>query len=147
VLKHTIKYMNFNDEEVTENLYFHMSEADLLRLDASFPEGLAQAIEKMTKEEDRKAIFEMFEAIVSASYGIKSEDGSMFLRNEEIRTKFLQTAAYEALLIDLASNEEIAVRFFNGLVPKSVRQNGAVIGSLEASVKESIRSSDKSPRA
>jgi hypothetical protein len=120
MLKHTLTYTDFNGEQITEDLYFHMSEADLIRLDATYPQGLESAINEMVEADDKMAIFEMFETLVARAYGQKSEDGKRFVRNEQVREEFLQTAAYEALVSELVMDEEAAAKFFSAMVPQQL---------------------------
>ena len=118
MLVREIKYTNFNDEEVTETLMFNLSSVELVRLDAEYEGGLESYLNKITEERSPKGIMEFFEKVIKLAYGVKSEDGRTFIKNEELSESFMQSAAYDELFFELLSDETTAIDFFNALVPK-----------------------------
>ena len=52
------------------------------------------------------------------AYGIKSDDGKRFMKSDQLREEFSQTAAYDALFMELATNDDAAATFIKGVVPK-----------------------------
>jgi hypothetical protein len=120
MLKRDITYENFDGETVTETFYFNLTKTEIIQLQFGYEGGLEAAIRKIIESEDNKGLIEEFQKIVLASYGVRSEDGKRFIKNEELREEFSQTAAYDALFMDLATNEDSAANFIKGVVPKDL---------------------------
>jgi hypothetical protein len=58
--------------------------------------------------------------VILKSYGKRSENGRIHIKNDSIREEFLGTAAYSALLIELLQNTDLMIKFFNGIVPTGI---------------------------
>lgn len=100
-----ITYTDYNGEEKTERAYFHMPKPELVKLDA-FYGGIQHKLDEIQASNDAYALYNMFEDIIRKSYGVKSDDGTRFVRKPEIAEDFLQSAAYEALFVKLITNPE-----------------------------------------
>lgn len=120
MLKRTIKYKDFNDNEVSEDFYFNISRAELVRLEMSFDDGIEKAVKKMMETKDRAALINQFEDLVLKAYGQKSEDGKRFIKSTQLREEFAQHAAYEQLFFELITNEQTIADFILGVLPKDL---------------------------
>jgi len=118
MLKRTITYEDFNGETVHETFYFNLTKSELIELEVSYKEGLGAALQRIIETDDRKAIIGEFKRLILISYG--ERDGSRFVKNDEMRTAFSQTAAYDALFMELATDDGAAAAFIKGVVPKDV---------------------------
>lgn len=117
MLKKTIKYTDYNDNEIVEDFYFHLSKAELVEMEVAEKEGLGETLQKIVEEDDRHKIVEYFKKIILLSYGKKSEDGRRFIKSQEIRDDFTQTDAYSELFIELATDANAASSFIKGVMP------------------------------
>lgn len=121
MLKHKITYTNFNDEEVTEDLYFNLAKNELVKMEVGGEDGsLRASIEKIMAAEDKLRLVEEFEKIILGAYGIKSEDGTRFIKTKQLREEFAQSAAYDALFGELITNETTVANFIIGIMPKDM---------------------------
>jgi len=120
MLKETITYEDFNGQTVTEDFYFHYSEAELAELELSEEGGMAAAMQRLINTSDGKKIIETFKTLVLGAYGVKSEDGRRFIKNDRLREEFSQNPAYSEIFIGLATNAEKAAKFVNGIVPSKM---------------------------
>lgn len=120
MLKKTITYLDYNDEERTEDHYFNITKAELAMMEASKLGGLRQYLEKIVQEKDTVSIMETFKTIIHQAYGKKSDDGRRFIKSDEISTEFEQTEAYSELIMELLGDAEKASRFINGILPKDI---------------------------
>ena len=80
MLKKTITYKDFNEEEVTEDFFFHLSQAELVELEMSHEGGLVAAMQRIIETDDRAAIILEFKKIILLAYGKKSLDGKRFIK-------------------------------------------------------------------
>ncbi len=117
MLKKTITYRDFNDNERTEDFYFNLTAAEITEMEMSTTGGLAEMIQQIVKAQDMPAILKVFKDLVLRSYGVKSADGRRFIKSEEISKEFAQTNAYSQLFMELAGDAEKASAFVNGIVP------------------------------
>ncbi len=121
--KRAITYTDFDDNEVTDIFYFHISEPELIDLEVENEKGLQHFLRKIIETKDNKALVDMFKRLVLMSYGEKSADGKRFVKNDQLRTEFSQTAAYNKLFMDMALDFNVAAEFIKGILPKSMTGN------------------------
>lgn len=115
----TINYIDFNGENQTTTAYFHLSKADIIKMEVFKEGGLKAAIEKMVETEDGPELISLLEDILKNSYGVKSEDGKRFIKDKQAFEEFCETEAYSELFVELISNPESATEFMRGLVPNA----------------------------
>lgn len=118
MLKKTITYKDYNDVEITEDLYFNLSKPELVKMQMSEDGGFYNLLDKVQKTKDTKKIMEIFDKILLMSYGEKSPDGKKFLKSEEISKNFQSTEAYNIIFMELISDAKKASDFINGIIPK-----------------------------
>lgn len=119
MLKKTVSYEDYDGNQRTDDLYFNLTKAEVTIMEYSAEGGLTKMLEKVVASKDTKKIIEIFQNIIMMSYGEKSPDGKRFIKNQELRDAFAQTEAYSELFMELATNEEAAAQFVNGIVPTS----------------------------
>lgn len=120
MFKKQVTYENFNGEEVTEVLYFNLTEAELLNLELTHPGGYSEYLDRIIKAKDRQTLISLFKELLLLSYGEKSDDGRSFMKSEELAHRFECSGAFNVLFMELATNDESAAAFANGVVPKTL---------------------------
>lgn len=139
MLKREITYTFFDDEgqEVTETevFWFHLASQEINEWNAKYKEGIGKTVEKMLRQDDREGLFSFFKKLLLDSYGIREEGGRRFVKSPELRKQFEDHAAYEALYIELATNEDKAAEFFNGIFPKNLPQQDKPVVDVVSTVK------------
>ena len=120
MIKQDITYTNFEGEQETETLYFHLNKVELMEMQVSEKRGLAQYITDIQKAENNKEIFRLFKEIVLRAYGERSEDGKKFIKNERLREEFEGSLAYEELMVKLVTEADFASKFVNGIMPSGM---------------------------
>lgn len=116
--KETITYTDYNGEIRSEDFYFNMSKADVLKLEMMTEGGMEGYINKIINERNQKKIVELFCDIIEMSYGVKTLDGG-FDKDPSHFKKFKQTEAYSELFTRLATDADYAATFINGIMPKA----------------------------
>lgn len=101
MLKQKVKYEDFDGNIQDETLYFNLSRMELIALQGRYgKEDMAKYIEKLIEDKNLEKMYELLNDIVLTAYGVRSEDGKRFIKNEQIREEFVQSLAYEALIED-----------------------------------------------
>jgi hypothetical protein len=143
----SITYENpFTEMKVTEDFYFHISKADLVKMEVEEHKekytgkdgkpltGMLAKLQRIVDAEDGKQMMPLFEDIIRRSYGRK--DGDRFLRSEEIWADFKGSGAFDELLFELCTNAETSAAFINGIMPGNLEQIAAEIATEQAAAKK-----------
>lgn len=120
MIKKTITYTDFDDNERTEDFWFNLTKSELMEMDFSQTGGMEKLIQSIVDAQDTKRIIEIFKDIVLKSYGEKTLDGRGFIKvrdGHKLADEFSQTAAYDTLFMELATNDKAAAEFINGVIP------------------------------
>ena len=117
--KTTMTYVDFDDNKRTEDFYFNLTQAEITKMELSTKGGLDSYIERISKEQDTPKIIQLFEDLICASYGVKSDDGKHFIKTKEALDLFKSTQAYSDLYMELATNADKASEFINAITPKA----------------------------
>ena len=124
MLKKTIAYTDYNGVGRKDVFYFNLSKAEIMEMEMSTSGGLTEMISKIVAAQDTPAIIKLFKDLVLRAYGEKSLDGKRFVKIDEngipLSRAFSQTEAYSVLFMELATDEEAASEFVNGIVPADV---------------------------
>lgn len=122
MLKKTIKYKDFNEDEVEGDFYFNLTKAELAELEMSHKDGMVATLQRIIGAEDNDALYKEFKNIILLSYGQRSPDGRRFVKSQEFRDEFISSQAFSDLIMELLTNTAAAIEFFNGLVPAELRE-------------------------
>lgn len=125
MLKKTVLYTDYNENEREEDLYFNLSKAEIMEMELSISGGLAEMIQNVVKAQDGPSIMKIFKDIILKSYGEKSPDGKRFIKSDELSTAFSQTEAYSVLFMELVTDANAAAEFINGIIPADVAKEAA----------------------
>ena len=116
----TITYTDYNGNERKENFFFNLSKAELMEMEASKKGGLSNYIQSIIEAQDVTQLMGLFKELIIKSYGVKSPDGKRFIKNQEVVDEFIQSEAYSELYVMLATDEQKATAFVNGIIPQSI---------------------------
>jgi len=126
MLPKEITYTDFNGEEKKETFYFNLTESEIARMHLGTSVGLDVMLQRIVEADDRQKILDTFEEIILMSYGERSIDGKYFKKEDSIRGKyaddFKASGAYDALFMELISDETAAAKFINGILPTKMRE-------------------------
>ncbi len=124
MLKKRITYTDYNGVERTEDFYFNLSKAEIIEMQSSVEGGLSEMLKKIIDAKDTPTLVRVFKDLILKAYGEKSEDGRRFIKSKEISEAFSQTEAYSILYTELATDDQAAAAFANGIIPKDVAKSG-----------------------
>ena len=120
MFKKTITYEDYKGNTRTEDFYFNLNKAELVELELSTKGGLTVMMDRIIAAQDNATLFKIFKDLVSKSYGVLSDDGRKFVKNQEVLDDFMQTEAYSIIFSELATNAEAAAEFFNNVIPQNL---------------------------
>lgn len=126
MIKETLTYTDYNGNERTEDFYFNLNKAEIMKMEMSTAGGLAEMIQRVVAAQDQPAIIQIFEDLIQRSYGVKTPDGRGFMKRKEDLDAFVCTDAYSELFMKLATDADAASRFVNGIVPPDMAKQAAL---------------------
>ena len=113
----TVSYMDLNGNERTEKFYFHFYESEIMEMELSVEGGFADRIQKIIDAKDQPSLIRVVKKFVLDAYGVKSDDGKRFIKNDEGRDAFVQNPAYSKIFMELVLDDKVASEFVKGVVP------------------------------
>lgn len=123
MLKKTITYTDYNDEEVTEDFYFNISKLDLAEHDLEL--DLRRTIEQLNTTTENKEAYGLFKFIILSAYGVRGEDGKKFYKKDRVtgipHSRDLEASpALEALIFEFLENPEKGAQFMEACLPANL---------------------------
>ena len=130
MLKKTLTYKDFEDRDVTETLWFNLTQTELISIALGLPDidvdrtsedvDVNTAGAKLLEKLGGEGTFEFIKELVAKSYGVRSEDRKRFIKTPQMTEEFKQTLAYDQIVMELLSNDDAASEFVNSIIPASV---------------------------
>lgn len=132
MFKKTVTYKDYNNVERTETYHFHFSEAEILDMEMSVEGGFAERIQKIIDANDQTKLMKVIKQFVIDAYGVKSEDGKRFIKNDTVKAEFLESPAYSKIWMELVTNDRLAADFINEVIPADMKDQLAGIAAKRA---------------
>lgn len=116
MLKKTITYIDFDGVERKEEHYFNLTKVEMIEYDAIYADrgGVMKYLTWLVENKRQNELIMAFKELILRSYGERDSNGRFF-KNQAIRDAFMSTEAYSELFMEVASSEESAAAFINGL--------------------------------
>lgn len=121
MIKEKVTYYDLFDNEVEEELFFNLNQAELTKLAYSVDGGLEKYIQETIDANDTGRLVALLETFILESYGKPSDDGRRFIKNDKLREEFRESQAYAELFMKLVSDETAATAFLEGIIPKTLK--------------------------
>lgn len=123
MIKKTIKFRDYDDNEIEETHYFNLSKRELIdmTLETEGEEDLAVWLQRISESGNAKLIIKTFRDIVAKSYGTRDDTNpTRFYKSEEQTNDFMNSMAFDALFEELMTNGSAAAQFIAGMIPKDM---------------------------
>lgn len=120
MLKVTKTYEDWNENEITQDFYFNLTEAEITELEIGTVGGFSETIERIINAREQSELIKIFKDLVLMAYGKKSADGKRFMKDDETKREFLENPAYSIIFMELVADANKAAEFINGVMPKSI---------------------------
>lgn len=116
MLKQRVKYEGFDGELIEEDLYFNLTRMDLIELNDRYEsKDMAAYMDKIVKEKNVKELYKVLKDIVLMAYGVKSEDGKRFIKNQTVKDEFAESLAFSQLIEDFHETDTAMSDFVTGI--------------------------------
>lgn len=123
MIKKTYTYEDLYGNTVTEDCYFNLTKREINRLELKVGGKLVDYVQSLVAKGDTETMYSFIEDFVVNAYGIPSEDGRKFLKNEEIRSGFMNSMVIDEVLSDFLNSSESFTDFLVGIAPAGADRN------------------------
>ena len=127
MIKKTITYTDYNGVSRTEDFWFNLTTAELMKMELGTRGGFSEMITRIVQANDVPTMMKVFDDFIRKSYGQKSPDGKRFIKSEAITEEFCQTEAYSNLFIEFITDTDKAIEFMNGIVPAEISKKSNLV--------------------
>lgn len=126
MLKQTIHFKDYNDQDRTITEFFHLNEAEIVDMQAKSKNGIQEDMQEAILSNDVSQVLDFITNLVHKSYGKKSQDGINFDKSPEILHKFVTSAYYSDFLLGLIEdNGAKGQEFVRGIMPAKLVERAA----------------------
>lgn len=129
MIKKTIKFTNFLDQEEQDDFYFNFSKGELVKMQMAaidqHTESFTDKLEKIGKNLQGAELVAVLDDIILNGYGEKTTDGKGFVKvrnGVRLSESFQSSGAYSELVTELCTNATAMAEFVNGLMPANLRE-------------------------
>ena len=116
-----IKATDFFGRPYEQEYLFNLTRAELIELEYSIDGGLQEYIKRIVNTRKTSELIPLFKKLILMSYGERSDDGTMFVKHHPTRgdlgQEFAQTAAFDEMFTEFATNPDSANAFIQGILP------------------------------
>lgn len=133
MLKKPITYTDYNGVTKTENFYFNLSKAELLEMETGTIGTFTATVGKIIEAKDQPELVKLFKKLILKAYGEKTPDGR-FEKSDEITKKFVSSAAYSELYMELATNDKAAAEFVTKIMPSDLQEKAAELAAQQKGI-------------
>lgn len=123
MLVRKITYEDLDGNTVTETFSFHFTKTQFMEFLLKFgnsEKSIEDNLSKIVKEEDVKTMYAQTKDLILMAYGERTEDGRGFNKSDEMREKFANSLAFDALFQELGNDEAALNQWMAGVMPKGL---------------------------
>lgn len=140
MLRQKIKYIDFDNNEVTEEFYFNLTRAEIVELQLSMPgeQGLMGVLTEAVKRQDANELIHYMKMLIGKSYGKRTADGKSFIKSDAFTEEFFSSEAYSELFMSFFGPDggNLAAEFVNGLMPPALVKQAMAQQSVETPTRD-----------
>lgn len=126
MIKKTVTYKDFDDNTVTEDLYFNISKSEWIEIELNgfdLPDGThvdsyGAYLQSLAGKNDAKSMIIAVKQLIGMAYGVRN--GAKFEKSDQISSDFIGSPAYDEFFWSLAMDPDTAANFMTGLIPSEI---------------------------
>lgn len=117
MLKKEIEYVDWDGKPQKRLFHFNLSVAEMTELEMLHDTGsYREHLQAVMERNNKKEIWNEFKELLTLSVGRR--EGENFIKSDEISRSFMASGAYDEFLLELLTDTQKAVLFFNEIFPK-----------------------------
>lgn len=120
MIKHTVKWQNYNGEDVEKDFWFNLDAGEIALLEFTEKGGFSAWMQTAIENDDTRVVGPSFEKILLSAVGRR--DGDDFIKDDEAFRSFRWSGAYSALVLWMLQNPTEALTLINGMMPAAAQE-------------------------
>ena len=122
-----IQYHDLDGDLREDDFYFAMNETQYARLNRQFPGGLQAFATKAAKDKNPDDMFLVIDTLVREAYGERVNENFVKVtpNGQKLADFFINTEAYDNLLLELMQSEDNLIAFMTGCLNKNAQDRVA----------------------
>lgn len=132
MFKKEIAYQDLDGNTIQEEFYFNLTKAELIKMEASIPGGMSNQLKNLDGQNNPAQLIEVFDSLLGAAYGRRSEDRKNFAKKPEWFEEFKASEAYSVLFMEMIEVPGKAAEFVNSLMPQDLSEKVNLKGQIHA---------------
>lgn len=136
MLKKTVKYVDFDDMEREDDLYFNIDEAEIVDWVTEEDGDIISLIVELTKATNPLQVIPKVKEIILRAYGVKSKDGRSFIKSPEVVESFKYSKAFYEVYMEVATSDKTLIEFIDGVLPEKYRPTNLSDEEVEKTLRE-----------
>jgi len=119
-----IQYHDLDGDLREDDFYFSMNETQYARLNRQFPGGLQAFAVNAAKNKNPDDMFLVIDTLVREAYGERRNEGFLKVapNGQKLSDFFVNTEAYDNLLIELMKSEDNLISFMTGCLYENAQK-------------------------
>lgn len=122
MIKKTVTYTDYNGGSQTEEHYFNLTKAELMKLRVKNDGKYLDYVQDLVAQKKVEGLFDFFYNLLLDAHGIKSEDGKHFVKNPETRADFESSIAFSEILAEFLGNAEKMSELTRAILPPDFQE-------------------------
>lgn len=119
----TVTYTDFDGNERTEDFFFNLTDQEITELELTTDGGFRKMIDRIVAAKSQTELVMLFKNLIMKAYGKKGADGRTFDKSPAVKQEFASTQAFSDIYMELVTNTDKAVEFFNGVVGRPTKNS------------------------
>lgn len=130
MVKKTVTYVDYDGNSQTEEHYFNLSKAELMKLRVKMDGKYIDYIQTLVAEQKVEGLFDFFYNLILDAHGVKSDDGKRFVKSAESRAEFESSIAFSEILSEYLNQDPESMSAFTRAILPPDFQNIPIEGEV-----------------
>lgn len=126
MIRKEISYVDFNDKPQKDIAYFHLSKAELGKLQMRENGTFIDRLQELVARRQVEAMYNFVYNLVLDAYGERDPEGRKFIKNPALREDFEQSIAFSEFLSELLADGDSLSDFIRAILPADMTVGGDV---------------------
>lgn len=119
MIKKTVEYVDFNNEKVIEDLYFHLSKDEMQMIELTYPSGgLSYQLQRAVESGDMGTFYITFRMLILKAFGQKTANGRSFMKDAQLTKEFEYSPAFIKIMDEFLNDMDKMEAFLKGVIPE-----------------------------
>lgn len=136
MLKQLVQWKGFDGQPANRTVYFNLTRYEIahdMELETleqrfkSFQENVIEGDDRPMTPPEIREMLDIFKVLIKHAFGVRSQDGKRFSKNEGVWDEFVDTGCFDAFIFYMFEDAARANAFMTGIWPEEMQEAAAKI--------------------